>query len=114
MSEGDRLVTIGDKIVYTQESNKDLEKELRLLKRQQNLQGSELVRLENSETYPVKLKQLMEEVRFARERQMDQTEKLATEKVNIVRQNERIHNLEQQLQPFEDIDVTQELYDIEE
>ena len=36
----------------------------------------------------------MEEVRFARERQMDQAEKLATEKVNIVRQNERINNLE--------------------
>ena len=35
--------------------------------RDANLQGSELVRLENSETYPVKLKQLMEEVRFARE-----------------------------------------------
>ena len=52
------------------------------------------MRLENSETYPVKLNQLMEEVRFARERQMDQTEKLAAEKVNIVRQNERIHNLE--------------------
>ena len=48
--------------------SRSLEKELRLLKRQQNLQGSELVRLENSETYPVKLKQLMEEVRFARER----------------------------------------------
>jgi hypothetical protein len=39
-----------------------------MLKRQQKLQGSELVKLDNSDTYPVKVKQLMEDVRFAREK----------------------------------------------
>ena len=42
-----------------------------MLKRQRNMQGDELQKLDNSDQYPVKLKQLMEEVRFAKEKQMN-------------------------------------------
>lgn len=35
------------------------------------MQGSELVKLENTDTYQNKLKQLMEELRFAKEKQLD-------------------------------------------
>ena len=66
-----------------------------MLKRQQNLQGSELVKLENTETYQSKLKQMVEEVRVARELQMDQAEKLGSEEAAIARQQERIATLEQ-------------------
>jgi len=71
MTEADKLIAMQEKIAYTIEQNKELEKELRLLKRQQHLQGSELHRLENTDTYQQKVKQLMEELRFAREKQMD-------------------------------------------
>ena len=94
MTEADKLIAMQEKIAYTIEQNKELEKELRLLKRQQHLQGSELHRLENTETYQQKVKQLMEELRFAREKQMDQSEKLGTEQASIARQKERIEVLE--------------------
>ena len=56
MTEGDRLVAMQEKITYIAEQNKEYEKELRMLKRQQNMQGDELQKLDNSDQYPVKLK----------------------------------------------------------
>lgn len=76
MTEADRLMALQDKIHHQVEQNKELEKELRMLKRQQHLQGSELNKLENTDTYQTKLKQLMEELRFAKEKQIDTTDKL--------------------------------------
>ena len=64
-----------------------------MLKRQQKLQGNELVKLQNTDDYPTKIRQLMEDVRFAREKQMDQSEKIGNEKATIARQKERVHNL---------------------
>ncbi len=55
----------------------------------------------------------MEELRFARERQMDQAEKLGSEQAAVNRQKERIETLEQQLHPYEGIDVTAEVRDME-
>lgn len=54
------------------------------------MQGDELQKLDNSDSYPVKLKQLMEEVRFAKEKQMNQSEKIGNEQALINRQRERI------------------------
>ena len=68
MTESDRLMALKDKIAYTTEQNAELVKELKMLKRQQQLQGSELVKLQNTEAYPIKLKQMMEELRFEREK----------------------------------------------
>lgn len=65
-----------------------------MLKRQQNMQGDELQKLDNSDQYPVKLKQLMEEVRFAKEKQMNWSERVGNEQALINRQQERIKNLE--------------------
>ena len=77
MTEADRLMALQDKITRTAEQNRELDKELKMLKRQQHLQGSELNKLENTDTYQTKLKQLMEELRFAKEKQIDSTEKLS-------------------------------------
>ncbi len=44
---------------------------------------------------------------------MDQAEKLGSEQAAINRQKERIETLEQQLQPYEGIDVTGEVRDME-
>ena len=55
-TEGDRLLALQEKITYTLEQNKELEKELRMLKQQQNVQGSELVKLKDTDAYPIKLK----------------------------------------------------------
>ena len=69
-----------------------------MLKRQQKEQGSELIKLGDDSSYPAKIKQLMEDVRFAKERQLDLKEKLNSEKSGLVRQNERISNLESVVQ----------------
>ena len=76
MTESDRLMALQDKITNTVEQNRELEKELKMLKRQQHLQGSELNILENTDIYQEKLKKLMEELRFANEKQVDTSEKL--------------------------------------
>ena len=54
----------------------------------------------------------MEEVRFAKEKQMNQSEKIGNEQALIKRQRERISNLEVQLQPYEGIDVAGEVREL--
>lgn len=49
------------------------------------MQGDELQKLDNSDQYPVKLKQLMEEVRFAKEKQMNWSERVGNEQALINR-----------------------------
>ena len=49
-------------------------------------------------SYPAKIKQLMEEVRFAKEKQLDLKNKLNEEKSGLARQNERLNNLESAVQ----------------
>ena len=114
LTQGDKLVTLQEKIMKTTEQNKELERELRLLKRQQKLQGNELVKLQNTDDYPTKIRQLMEDVRFAREKQMDQSERIGNEKASIARQKERVFNLQKLLEPYEDIDVAKELANLTE
>ena len=100
MTEADRLIALQDKIGNTAESNRELERELRMLKKQQKIQGTELEKLENTETYQAKVRQLTEEVRVARELQMDQAEKLGSEEAAVARQRERIGSLSSQLQLY--------------
>ena len=71
-----------------------------MLKRQQHLQGSALVKLENTDAYPAKIKQLMEELRFEREKQNDLTAKLQNEQAAVSRKIERVQKLEVQLEPY--------------
>jgi len=56
-----------------------------MLKRQQKEQGSELIKLGDDNSYPSKIKQLMEDVRFAKEKQLDLKEKLNNENSGLAR-----------------------------
>ena len=49
------------------------------------MQGSELVKLDSTDEYPLKLKKLMKEVQFAKVKQSDLKEKLSFEHDVIVR-----------------------------
>ena len=49
-------------------------------------------------SYPAKIKQLMEEVRFAKEKQLELRGKIGEEKNGLARQNERLNNLESAVQ----------------
>ena len=69
-----------------------------MLKRQQKAQGNELVKLGDETAYPGKIKQLMEELRFAKEKQLDLQAKLSDEKSGLTKQNERLSNLEARVQ----------------
>ena len=69
-----------------------------MLKRQQKEQGNELVKLGDETSYPGKIKQLMEELRFAKEKQIDLQQKLTDEKNGLTKQNERLSNLEARVQ----------------
>ena len=56
-----------------------------MLKRQQKEQGNELVKLGDETAYPGKIKQLMEELRFAKEKQLDLQAKLLDEKSGLTK-----------------------------
>ena len=56
-----------------------------MLKRQQKEQGSELLKLGDETSYPAKIKQLMEEVRFAKEKHLELKSKINEEKNSLAR-----------------------------
>jgi hypothetical protein len=60
----------------------------------QHEQGNELVGLQNTDDYPEKIKSLMEEVRWAKDKQLELEEKVATEEKMVKRQKEHQLNLE--------------------
>lgn len=68
--------------------NKDLEKEIKALKRLQHDQGNQLVGLQNTEDYPEKIKSLMEEVRWAKDKSLELEDKLKIEEKLGRRQKE--------------------------
>eukprot|EP00354_Favella_ehrenbergii_P006784 CAMPEP_0170477670 /NCGR_PEP_ID=MMETSP0123-20130129/18872_1 /TAXON_ID=182087 /ORGANISM="Favella ehrenbergii, Strain Fehren 1" /LENGTH=78 /DNA_ID=CAMNT_0010749515 /DNA_START=710 /DNA_END=946 /DNA_ORIENTATION=+ len=63
--------------------------------------------------YQTKLKQLMEELRFAKEKQNDLGDKLQQEQAQSERQMERISNLETTLAPYAQIDLQAEIRELE-
>lgn len=68
--------------------NKDLEREIKALKRLQHDQGNQLVGLQNTEDYPEKIKSLMEEVRWAKDKSLELEDKLKSEEKLGRRQKE--------------------------
>ena len=56
------------------------------------------MKLGDETSYPAKIKQLMEEVRFAKEKQLELKGKINEEKNHLARQNERLNNLESAVQ----------------
>lgn len=51
--------------------NKDLAHEIKALNKLQRMQADELIELTDEATYPEKIKQLLEEIKFAKEKQQE-------------------------------------------
>ena len=68
MSESEKIVELERKIIAVEMKNKDLQKEIKHLSRLQHDQGNELVGLDISDQYPEKIKSLLEEVRWAKDK----------------------------------------------
>lgn len=65
--------------------NKDLTKEIKQLKKMQHDQGNELVGLQNTDEYPEKIRSLMEEVRWAKDKHIELTDKCQNEEKLVKR-----------------------------
>jgi chemotaxis regulatin CheY-phosphate phosphatase CheZ len=94
MTESERIVDLEQKIIGTELKIKDLIKEIKQLTRMQHDQGNELVELTNTGEYPDKIRGLMEEVRWHRDRQLELKERTQNEDKQVKRQKEHLLNLE--------------------
>lgn len=94
MTEGDRIQQLDRKIAKTEANSKELQREIRMLKKLSHDKGNELVDLDIRDEYPEKIRQLLEEIRWARDRHSEMTEKLSVEEKQSKRQREHVHNLE--------------------
>lgn len=70
-TEGDRLVDLDKKIKMANDKGADLKREIKHLKKVQIDQGNELVGLEVSDEHQEKIKSLIEEIRWAKEKQLE-------------------------------------------
>ncbi|CDW84921.1 UNKNOWN [Stylonychia lemnae] len=94
MTDSERIVDLEQKIIGTELKIKDLQKEIKNLKKIQHDQGNELLGLDNKEEYPEKIRSLMEEVRWAKDKQIELQDKIAAEEKQVKRQKEHLLNLE--------------------
>lgn len=75
-TENERLQDIEKKIKKNEALSKELIKEIKALKKLSHDNGNELIDLDISEQYPDKIKSLMEEIRWAKDRQNELVEKI--------------------------------------
>ncbi len=66
-TEGERIAELEEKIKLQLELNTELTKEFRSLKQQQKSNANELVVMNKEDNYPVKIRQILEEIRVSRE-----------------------------------------------
>ena len=85
-----------------EDKNVELKQEIKLLKRLQYHQGNRLLDIEGSEQYPVKIKQLMEERKFAQEKLTDTKNKIKIETAQLKRQSEIIEAAESSMTAIRD------------
>lgn len=73
MTESEKVVDLESKIVGTELKIKEVQKEIKNLKKLQHDQGIELVEMDGSGEgdYPNKIKSLMEEVRWAKDKNQE-------------------------------------------
>ncbi|MFS8159463.1 MAG: hypothetical protein ACMG6E_04470 [Candidatus Roizmanbacteria bacterium] len=75
-TEGESMSELEKKIKQNEVLGKELVKDIKSLKKMQHDHGNELVGLDISEQYPEKIKQLMEEIRWASDRQKELEDKI--------------------------------------
>ena len=96
MTESEKVVELEQKVVGVEMKIKEVTKEIKNLKRIQHDQGNELVGLDSTEgEYPDKIKQLMEEVRWNKDKNLELEDKISVEEKNVKRQREHLLNMEE-------------------
>lgn len=71
MSEGEKIQNLDRKISNTDYKCRELQREIKILKKLQHDQGNELVGLDIKEDYPEKIRGLLEEAKWAKDKQFE-------------------------------------------
>lgn len=66
-----RLTELEDKLKETEKRNKELQREINSMTRIQMDQGKALEKITNENDYPMKIKNLVEELRYTREKLLE-------------------------------------------
>jgi hypothetical protein len=102
MSEGERIVMYEGKIARKEHKCRELQKEIKMLRKLQHDKGNELVGLDMKEEYPQKINSLLEEIRAGKEREGELTERLELEEKQVKRNREHLKNLEENASELEE------------
>lgn len=94
-SESDKLQTLERKIANTDFKSKELLKEIKMLKKLQHDKSVELIEMDIKEEYPEKIRSLMEEVRWNKDKQIDLEQKIENEERQVKRHKEHLLNLQE-------------------
>ena len=94
-SESDKLQTMERKITNTDFKSKELLKEIKMLKKLQHDKSVELIEIDIKEEYPEKVRSLMEEVRWNKDKQIDLEQKIELEERQVKRHKEHLLNLQE-------------------
>ena len=94
-SESDKLQTLERKIANTNFKSKELLKEIKMLKKLQHDKSVELIEMDIKEEYPEKIRSLMEEVRWNKDKQIDIEQKIENEERQVKRHKEHLLNLQE-------------------
>ena len=79
MTDSEKVVDLENKIRLTEDKCKELLREIKQLKRLQHDQGNELVELDITQDYPEKIRSLMEEIKYSRDKNIELMTKLENE-----------------------------------
>ena len=79
MTDSEKVVDLENKIRLTEDKCKELLREIKQLKRLQHDQGNELVELDITQDYPEKIRSLMEEIKYSRDKNIELMAKLENE-----------------------------------
>ena len=90
MSEGEKIQNLDRKISNTDYKCRELQREIKILKKLQHDQGNELVGLDIKENYPEKIRGLLEEAKWAKDKQSELQDKLDAEERHLKRQREQL------------------------
>lgn len=94
-SESDKLQAMERKITNTEFKSKELLKEIKMLKKLQHDKSVELIEMDIKEEYPEKVRSLMEEVRWNKDKQIDLEQKIELEERQVKRHKEHLLNLKE-------------------
>ena len=94
MTESERIVELEAKIVGTETRIREMVREIKLLNKLQKDQGRELLGLDSGQQYQEKIKALMQEIKYARDANIDMLVRIEADEKQAKRQKEHLLNLE--------------------